>query len=371
MRAMIRITRTTSGTIIRTNTLVTIIGTIWNRAEDVQSLFRHANEVLSLRDNTRALQVHRSCNLDMAPSKDVCLVCNLPFFGRQKFLKCAGPCGLRYHLDCLNIGEAEYDIYMQSGSSIFKCKKCVSAMKSTQGDNTPVRPTAPGEKKVISPTKKVVSPSRDLNLPSLPSVDSLSVQVETVRLNSMNILDTVSDILEYVKSLQKEMIELKNENAALKIQVAEIFVKTNSNVLTYKDVIFGYSKRNLSKLVAQERQNLQEDRVYLKLNLQQYIKFSKTVQQFLFVVHHENYKFHNQVSRKSFGSALSSFLTNFKNVQAIAEDVKVIRMNFAVDMLHRIDENNNFLHILFRDEETFHLSGHVNRRVNGDLSLLS
>ncbi|KAJ4433162.1 hypothetical protein ANN_15419 [Periplaneta americana] len=167
--------------------------------------------------------------------------CKFPFFREilnitepQKFLKCAGPCGLRYHLDCLNVGEAEYDIYMQSGSYIFKCKKCVSAMKSTQGDNTPVRPTAPGEKKVISPTKKVVSPSRDLNLPSLPSVDSLSFQVETVRLNSVNILDTVSDILEYVKSLQKEMIELKNENAALKIQVAEIFAKTNSNVLTKK-----------------------------------------------------------------------------------------------------------------------------------------
>ncbi|KAJ4435005.1 hypothetical protein ANN_23578 [Periplaneta americana] len=57
--------------------------------------------------------------------------------------------------------------------------------------------------------------------------------VETVRLNSVTILDALSDILDYVKSLHSEMLEIKNENAALKIQMAEILDKricsTNSD----------------------------------------------------------------------------------------------------------------------------------------------
>lgn len=165
----------------------------------------------------------------MPASKDLCPVCHAAFFGRQKFLKCAGSCGSRFHLECIHLGETEYNFFMDGGVSSYKCECCVSAAKGSRGDDTPV-----SSRKPVSPIKKVVSPTRELNLPSLPSVDSLSVQVETVRLNSVNILDTVSDILEYVKSLQKEMLELKNENAALKIQMAEILVKTNSNVLTNK-----------------------------------------------------------------------------------------------------------------------------------------
>ncbi|GBN54596.1 hypothetical protein AVEN_21553-1 [Araneus ventricosus] len=39
-----------------------------------------------------------------------------------------------------------------------------------------------------------------------------------------------------------------------------------------------------------------------------------------------------------------------------------IRFNFAVDMLHRIDVDNDFLQrIIFTDEATFHVSGHVNK----------
>lgn len=164
----------------------------------------------------------------MPASKDTCPACSAAFFGRQKFLKCAGPCGFRYHLDCINLGDAEYDLYMERGNSSYNCERCISASKTSRGDETPV-----GSKKLVSPVKKVISPTRELKLPSLPSVDSLSVQVETVRLNSVTILDTLSDILDYVKSLHNEMLEIKNENAALKIQMAEILDKricsTNSD----------------------------------------------------------------------------------------------------------------------------------------------
>ncbi|KAJ4436087.1 hypothetical protein ANN_18714 [Periplaneta americana] len=50
------------------------------------------------------------------------------------------------------------------------------------------------------------------------------------------------------------------------------------------------------------------------------------------------------------------------DVRTIQKDDKVRRMNFALDMLYRIDEGNNFLQrVLFCDEVTFHLLGHVNR----------
>lgn len=189
----------------------------------------------------------------MAPSKDICTICNSAFFGRQKFLKCAGPCGLRFHLDCLNIGEAEYDIFMQSGSSTYKCRKCLSVLKSSQGDNTPVRSNQPGEKKVISPTRELVLP----NFPS--SYDGLAVQLETVRLNSVSLLDMVSDILAYVKNLEKDMNELKSENLVLKEQLSELLSKggcplipnqiKSTNSVRSNDPI----KKSYSKVVSENR----------------------------------------------------------------------------------------------------------------------
>ncbi|KAJ4426443.1 hypothetical protein ANN_27257 [Periplaneta americana] len=68
---------------------------------------------------------------------------------------------------------------------------------------------------------------------SRPTTSTQVWLVETVRLNSVTILDALSDILDYVKSLHSEMLEIKNENAALKIQMAEILDKricsTNSD----------------------------------------------------------------------------------------------------------------------------------------------
>lgn len=56
----------------------------------------------------------------MPPSKDICITCNSAFYGKQKFLKCAGSCALRYYLDCLNLGDVEYEIFMKGGNSSYK-----------------------------------------------------------------------------------------------------------------------------------------------------------------------------------------------------------------------------------------------------------
>ncbi|KAJ4447802.1 hypothetical protein ANN_09810 [Periplaneta americana] len=86
----------------------------------------------------------------------------------QKFLKCVGPCGLRFHLDCLNMSEVEYDFFMKGGISSFKCDECTSAAKAVHGDNTPVKPTKKTDKKIISPT-------RELELPNLQNDSTVAL----------------------------------------------------------------------------------------------------------------------------------------------------------------------------------------------------
>ncbi|GBN14641.1 hypothetical protein AVEN_39551-1 [Araneus ventricosus] len=49
-------------------------------------------------------------------------------------------------------------------------------------------------------------------------------------------------------------------------------------------------------------------------------------------------------------------------VQQLKPSDLSIRFNFAVDMLHRIDVENDFLErIIFTDEATFHVSDHINK----------
>jgi hypothetical protein len=50
-------------------------------------------------------------------------------------------------------------------------------------------------------------------------------------------------------------------------------------------------------------------------------------------------------------------------VQAITPDDRVARKEFAVTMLEKLDEDNDFLRkIMFSDEATFHVSGKVNKQ---------
>ncbi|KAH7970681.1 hypothetical protein HPB49_014004 [Dermacentor silvarum] len=59
----------------------------------------------------------------MTGSKDKFDSCSQPYFGRQQFLRCCGPCGRRFHCKCLNIVDEEYEIYMSTGSRTYKCSQ--------------------------------------------------------------------------------------------------------------------------------------------------------------------------------------------------------------------------------------------------------
>nr|XP_054924500.1 uncharacterized protein LOC129383761 [Dermacentor andersoni] len=60
----------------------------------------------------------------MTGSKAKCDSCSQPLFCRQQFIPCCGPCGRRFHRKCLGIFDEEYELYMSTGSSTYKCSQC-------------------------------------------------------------------------------------------------------------------------------------------------------------------------------------------------------------------------------------------------------
>jgi hypothetical protein len=64
-------------------------------------------------------------------------------------------------------------------------------------------------------SKRVISPERELLLPELTYSESLSVQIETVRLNGQTTIALVEKIMSMVTDLTSEVARLKSDNASL------------------------------------------------------------------------------------------------------------------------------------------------------------
>jgi hypothetical protein len=115
----------------------------------------------------------------MSATKDVCLLCTKEFYGKQKFLRCCGPCASRFHLSCLQFSETEYAYYTDdSGASTYKCTACFKTWRSQRNDDTPL--ICPSSSTSDLP-KKAVSCKRALVLPPVFDSDkyeALSVQLE-------------------------------------------------------------------------------------------------------------------------------------------------------------------------------------------------
>ena len=155
----------------------------------------------------------------MAASKDVCRICNKAFHGKQKSLKCCGPCATRFHLSCLQFNDAEYTYYMDSGVLTYKCAECVKLLRVQRNDDTPVKTRSAS---ASDAPRKVVSPERSLVLPPVFDSDkfeALSVQVETVRLNGVCTMDLIKSLINMVSNLSEEVDHLKNDNVSLKLQL--------------------------------------------------------------------------------------------------------------------------------------------------------
>ena len=138
----------------------------------------------------------------MAPSKDKCEFCQKAFYGKQKIITCCGPCGFRFHLECANITEEDYNYLIQDGISTYKCNNCVASCRKDRNDDTPVKSVSP---------KKLITPGWDLVLLTLEPRDNhiLSVQLETLRLNGISTMEMTQSLIEMVTKLSEEVTMLK------------------------------------------------------------------------------------------------------------------------------------------------------------------
>jgi hypothetical protein len=101
----------------------------------------------------------------MAASKGVCTVCDKPFHGRQKIIRCGG-CDSRFHCVCLKISDTEFAFYTASGKSTYQCSACTKLQKvSRTDDGTAVKM----QRSLFASdaNKKIHSPERQLILPTL------------------------------------------------------------------------------------------------------------------------------------------------------------------------------------------------------------
>jgi hypothetical protein len=92
--------------------------------------------------------------------------------------------------------------------------------RSTKKNNTPDKPQRSSS--ASDTAKKVILPERQLNLPELTSNESLSVQIETLRITGQATINLVEKVLVMVTKLTAEVTQLRSDNAVLQIQLCEL-----------------------------------------------------------------------------------------------------------------------------------------------------
>jgi hypothetical protein len=95
----------------------------------------------------------------------------------------------------------------------------VKSLRLQLNDDTPVK--TPSSSTSDLP-KKVISPERALVLPPVSDSDkyeSLSVQLQTVRLNGVCAIGLIKSIIDTVNKLSDDVAQLKSDNSALKLQL--------------------------------------------------------------------------------------------------------------------------------------------------------
>jgi hypothetical protein len=90
---------------------------------------------------------------------------------------------------------------MAKGESTYDCGACVKQLRYVRDENTPVGSLRSAATSEIG---KTVSPDGELILPPLEDNDSLSVQLETVRLNGVCTSNMIETLIEMSLKLFEE-----------------------------------------------------------------------------------------------------------------------------------------------------------------------
>lgn len=64
-------------------------------------------------------------------SKDMCLHCDKPFYGKQKCVRCC-KCELRFHCSCLKTNLSECNVDAATSKSSFTCDSCEAVKKESR-----------------------------------------------------------------------------------------------------------------------------------------------------------------------------------------------------------------------------------------------
>jgi hypothetical protein len=70
--------------------------------------------------------------------------------------------------------------------------------------------------------KKVISPGRDLILPEIANVESISVQLETIRLISVCTNNLIESLIQVVSKFSEEVGLLRKDNEILKMKAGKL-----------------------------------------------------------------------------------------------------------------------------------------------------
>jgi hypothetical protein len=212
----------------------------------------------------------------MAGSKELCLICAKPFYGKQKTTRCGG-CELHFHSACLQISDTEQVFYTSTGKSTFQCEACTKLLCSTGNDDTPVRPqrslsASDATCSISDGGKKIISPERELLLPELSNKESLSVQLEAVRLNGVTVKGMIENLVLMASTLTAEIPQVRIDNVELKKQIkvmlgflagtsgtkaptakkmtAERSLLSQTESMTYKDVVIKNQRMRQERAVS-------------------------------------------------------------------------------------------------------------------------
>lgn len=159
-----------------------------------------------------------------APQKDVCGSCEARFYAKQQFLVCSAGCNRRFYCKCLSVTHEEYNFYMKSGTSAFKCSGC-----TRRSSASPRNDAAAGIGGVVPAPVAFVEPSN-------VTLDDGSVPPALLRL-----IESLSSKLDIVtaelKCLRADNNSLRSEVLHLRKSVHERMPLPSSSSTMYASVV--------------------------------------------------------------------------------------------------------------------------------------
>ncbi|CAN8032560.1 unnamed protein product [Ixodes persulcatus] len=142
---------------------------------------------------------------------DVCGEGSIRTYAKQQFLACSGPCNRRYHCKCIGVGQAEYEVLMQSGLSAYKCTECTRRRRTSSNDN----PDTDDDRHDRANVSRLCAPSESAANGSTPWETA-----DLVRLLH-NMSTKLKVLTAEVKSLKSENTFLRSETGLLNKRVLE------------------------------------------------------------------------------------------------------------------------------------------------------